>query len=74
MWLDGPLTLAARLGAICYLDEIIEARTDTVVVIHPLTDDRRILPIDKAGELLEADPDFQIVVSYNPAISTGLKD
>ena len=55
VWLDGPLTLAARLGAICYLDEIIEARTDTVVVIHPLTDDRRILPLDKAGELLEAD-------------------
>src|SRR3954462_7177348 len=64
VWLDGPLTLAARLGAICYLDEIIEARTDTVVVIHPLTDDRRILPLDKAGELLEADPDFQMVVSY----------
>ena len=51
VWLDGPLTLAARLGAICYLDEIIEARTDTVVVIHPLTDDRRILPLDKAGEI-----------------------
>ena len=74
VWLDGPLTLAARLGAICYLDEIIEARTDTVVVIHPLTDDRRILPIDKAGELLEADPDFQMVVSYNPGYQHGLKD
>ena len=56
VWLDGPLTLAARLGAICYLDEIVEARTDTVVVIHPLTDDRRILPLDKTGELLEAAP------------------
>ena len=74
VWLDGPLTLAARLGAICYLDEIIEARTDTVVVIHPLTDDRRILPLDKAGELLEADPNFQLVVSYNPGYQHGLKD
>jgi nitric oxide reductase NorQ protein len=74
VWLDGPLTLAARLGAICYLDEIIEARTDTVVVIHPLTDDHRILPIDKAGELLEADPRFQLVVSYNPGYQHGLKD
>ena len=68
VWLDGPLTLAARLGAICYLDEIIEARTDTVVVIHPLTDDRRILPLDKAGELLEADPHFQLVVSVQPRL------
>jgi nitric oxide reductase NorQ protein len=74
VWLDGPLTLAARLGAICYLDEIIEARTDTVVVIHPLTDDRRILPLDKAGELLAADPNFQLVVSYNPGYQHGLKD
>ena len=74
VWLDGPLTLAARLGAICYLDEIIEARTDTVVVVHPLTDDRRILPIDKAGELLEAHPEFQLVVSYNPGYQHGLKD
>jgi nitric oxide reductase NorQ protein len=74
VWLDGPLTLAARLGAICYLDEIIEARTDTVVVIHPLTDDRRILPLDKVGELLEADPNFQLVVSYNPGYQHGLKD
>jgi nitric oxide reductase NorQ protein len=74
VWLDGPLTLAARLGAICYLDEIIEARTDTVVVIHPLTDDRRILPLDKAGELLEAHPNFQLVVSYNPGYQHGLKD
>ena len=74
VWLDGPLTLAARLGAICYLDEIIEARTDTVVVIHPLSDDRRILPLDKAGELLEADANFQLVVSYNPGYQHGLKD
>jgi nitric oxide reductase NorQ protein len=74
IWLDGPLTLAVRLGAICYLDEIIEARPDTVVVLHPLTDDRRILPIDKASDLLEADPDFQMVVSYNPGYQHGLKD
>ncbi len=74
VWLDGPLTLAARLGAICYLDEIIEARTDTVVVIHPLTDDRRMLPLDKAGELLEAEPDFQLVVSFNPGYQHGLKE
>ena len=73
-WLDGPLALAARVGAICYLDEIIEARADTVVVLHPLTDDRRILPIDKASELLEAHPAFQIVVSYNPGYQHGLKD
>jgi nitric oxide reductase NorQ protein len=74
VWLDGPLTLAARLGAICYLDEIIEARTDTVVVIHPLTDDRRILPLDKVGEMLQADDNFQLVVSYNPGYQHGLKD
>ncbi len=74
VWLDGPLTLAARIGAICYLDEIIEARTDTVVVIHPLTDDRRMLPLDKAGELLQADGRFQLVVSYNPGYQHGLKD
>ena len=74
VWLDGPLTLAARLGAICYLDEIIEARPDTVVVIHPLTDDRRILPIDKTSELVEAADGFQIVVSYNPGYQHGLKD
>jgi nitric oxide reductase NorQ protein len=74
VWLDGPLTLAARLGAICYLDEIIEARQDTVVVIHPLTDDRRILPLDKTGEILDAAPGFQLVVSYNPGYQHGLKD
>src|SRR6188472_1790304 len=74
VWLDGPLTLAARHGAICYLDEIIEARQDTVVVIHPLTDDRRILPLDKTGEILDAAAGFQLVVSYNPGYQHGLKD
>jgi nitric oxide reductase NorQ protein len=74
VWQDGPLALAARHGAICYLDEIVEARQDTVVVIHPLTDDRRILPVDKAGELIEAAPGFQLVVSYNPGYQHVLKD
>jgi nitric oxide reductase NorQ protein len=74
VWLDGPLTQAARVGAICYLDEIIEARQDTVVVIHPLTDDRRMLPLDKRGELLEAATGFQLVISYNPGYQHGLKD
>lgn len=74
VWLDGPLTQAARQGAICYLDEIIEARQDTVVVIHPLTDDRRVLPLDKTGELVEAAPGFQLVISYNPGYQHGLKD
>jgi nitric oxide reductase NorQ protein len=74
VWVDGPLTLAARLGAICYLDEIVEARQDTVVVIHPLTDDRRVLPIDKTGELIEAAPGFQLVVSYNPGYQHAIKD
>ena len=74
VWQDGPLTLAARLGAICYLDEVVEARQDTVVVIHPLTDDRRMLPLDKAGELVEAAPGFQLVISYNPGYQHVLKD
>ena len=74
MWVDGPLTVAARLGAICYLDEVVEARQDTVVVIHPLTDDRRILPIEKTGELLEAAPGFQLVISYNPGYQHAIKD
>ncbi|HEY0875953.1 MAG TPA: CbbQ/NirQ/NorQ/GpvN family protein, partial [Vicinamibacterales bacterium] len=74
IWLDGPLTQAARAGAICYLDEIIEARQDTVVVIHPLTDDRRMLPLEKTGEILEAAPGFQLVISYNPGYQHGLKD
>ena len=65
-WHDGPLTLAARHGAICYLDEIVEARPDTTVVLHPLTDSRRVLPLEKRNELLHAHPDFQLVVSYNP--------
>jgi len=73
-WLDGPLTTAARLGAICYLDEIVEARQDTTVVIHPLTDHRRTLPLDKKGELLKAHPDFQLVISYNPGYQSLLKD
>ncbi len=73
-WQDGPLTRAVREGAICYLDEIVEARQDTVVVLHPLTDYRRILPIDKTGETLEAAPGFQLVVSYNPGYQRMLKD
>ncbi len=74
VWQDGPLTLAARRGAICYLDEVVEARQDTVVVIHPLTDDRRVLPVDKTGELIEAAPGFQLVISYNPGYQHVLKD
>jgi nitric oxide reductase NorQ protein len=74
VWADGPLAVAARLGAICYLDEVVEARQDTVVVIHPLTDDRRILPVDKTGELIEATAGFQLVISYNPGYQHALKD
>jgi nitric oxide reductase NorQ protein len=73
-WLDGPLTTAARIGAICYLDEIVEARQDTTVVIHPLTDHRRTLPLDKKGELIKAHPDFQLVISYNPGYQSLMKD
>ena len=73
-WQDGPLTLAARAGAICYLDEVVEARQDTVVAIHPLTDSRRNLPLDKKNELLQAHPDFQSVISYNPGYQRMLKD
>src|SRR5512143_2971170 len=73
-WLDGPLTQAARHGAICYLDEIVEARQDTTVVIHPLTDHRRTLPLDKKGELVEAHKDFQLVISYNPGYQNLMKD
>lgn len=73
-WQDGPLTTAARIGAICYLDEVVEARQDTTVVIHPLTDHRRTLPLDKKGELLEAHPDFQLVISYNPGYQSLMKD
>jgi nitric oxide reductase NorQ protein len=74
VWVDGPLAAAARMGAICYLDEVVEARQDTVVVIHPLTDDRRVLPVEKTGELIEAAPGFQLVVSYNPGYQHALKD
>lgn len=74
VWMDGPLAVAARLGALCYLDEVVEARQDTVVVIHPLTDDRRLLPVDKTGELIQAAPGFQLVVSYNPGYQHALKD
>ena len=71
---DGPLAIAARHGAICYLDEVVEARQDTTVVIHPLTDHRRTLPLDKKGELIRAHPDFQLVISYNPGYQTLMKD
>ncbi len=73
-WQDGPLTVAARIGAICYLDEVVEARQDTTVVIHPLTDHRRVLPLDKKGELLKAHADFQLVISYNPGYQSLMKD
>ncbi|KAA8605327.1 AAA family ATPase [Salipiger aestuarii] len=73
-WQDGPLTLAVRFGGICYLDEVVEARQDTTVIIHALTDDRRILPLEKKGELLTAHPDFQLVISYNPGYQSVLKD
>jgi nitric oxide reductase NorQ protein len=73
-WQDGPLAIAARFGAICYLDEVVEARQDTTVVIHPLTDNRRILPLEKTGELVHAHPDFQLVISYNPGYQTVMKD
>ncbi len=74
VWHDGPLTLAVRHGAICYLDEIVEARQDTSVVIHSLTDDRRILSLEKKNEVIKAHKDFQIVISYNPGYQSVLKD
>ncbi len=74
VWVDGPLTQSVKAGAICYLDEIVEARKDTIVLIHPLTDHRRILPIDKRGEILDAHPDFLLVISYNPGYQSVLKD
>src|ERR1700741_2948680 len=74
VWHDGPLTLAVRYGAICYLDEIVEARQDTTVVIHPLTDARRMLPLEKKNELITAHPDFQLVISYNPGYQSAVKD
>ncbi len=73
-WSDGPLTRAVKVGAICYLDEIVEARKDTTVLIHPLTDHRRVLPIDKKGEIVEADDGFLLVISYNPGYQSVLKD
>jgi nitric oxide reductase NorQ protein len=73
-WIDGPLTTAARTGAICYLDEVVEARQDTTVVIHALTDHRRTLALDKTGEKIQAHPDFQLVISYNPGYQSLTKD
>lgn len=73
VWVDGPLTRAVREGAICYLDEVVEARKDVAVVLHPLTDDRRILPIDRTGEELAAAPGFMLVASYNPGYQNILK-
>ena len=74
VWIDGPLTRAVKVGGICYLDEIVEARKDTTVLIHPLTDHRRILPVEKRGELLEAADGFLLVLSYNPGYQSALKD
>lgn len=74
VWIDGPLTLAVKAGAICYLDEIVEARKDTTVVIHPLADDRRELPIEKLGTLYTASEDFMLAVSYNPGYQSIIKD
>ncbi|MDR1969672.1 MAG: CbbQ/NirQ/NorQ/GpvN family protein [Burkholderiaceae bacterium] len=74
VWHDGPLARAVRIGAICYLDEVVEARKDTTVVLHPLADDRRVLPIERTGELLTAPPGFMLVVSYNPGYQNLLKN
>ena len=73
-WVDGPLARAVRVGGICYLDEIVEARKDTTVVIHPLADDRRILPVEKTGEVLKAPESFCLTISYNPGYQSVLKD
>ncbi len=73
-WIDGPLTQAVRSGGICYLDEIVEARKDTMVVIHPLADNRRVLPIEKLGSLVQAGPEFCLAISYNPGYQSVLKD
>lgn len=72
-WQDGPLTRAVREGAICYLDEVVEARKDTTVVLHPLADHRRVLPLERTGELLQASPGFMLVISYNPGYQNMLK-
>ena len=74
IWMDGPLTLAVRTGAICYLDEIVEARKDTTVVVHPLADDRRELPVEKLGKLFTAPETFMLAVSYNPGYQSVMKD
>ena len=74
IWVDGPLARSVRAGSICYLDEIVEARKDTTVVIHPLCDDRRVLPMEKLGELLAATPEFCMAISYNPGYQSVLKD
>lgn len=73
-WIDGPLTKAVKNGAICYLDEVVEARKDTTVLIHPLTDHRRILPVEKRGQIIEAADGFLLVISYNPGYQSALKD
>jgi nitric oxide reductase NorQ protein len=73
-WMDGPLARAVKVGAICYMDEVVEARKDTTVLIHPLTDHRRLLPIDKRGEVIEAHKGFLLVLSYNPGYQSALKD
>ena len=73
-WADGPLSVAVKLGGICYLDEVVEARNDSLVVIHPLADDRRILPVEKRSEVLRAHDDFMLVISYNPAYQSVIKD
>jgi nitric oxide reductase NorQ protein len=73
-WVDGPLTRAVKVGAICYLDEVVEARKDTTVLIHPLTDHRRLLPIEKLGQVVEASEGFLLVISYNPGYQSALKD
>jgi nitric oxide reductase NorQ protein len=73
-WIDGPITRAVKVGAICYLDEVVEARKDTTVLIHPLTDHRRVLPIEKRGQILEAADGFLLVISYNPGYQSALKD
>jgi nitric oxide reductase NorQ protein len=74
VWMDGPLTLGVKHGAIVYLDEVVEARKDTTVIIHPLSDDRRILPIEKKGQILEAVDEFTLVISYNPGYQSVLKE
>lgn len=74
IWSDGPLARAVKTGALCYLDEIVEARKDTTVVIHPLADDRRILPMEKRGEILTASPEFMLIISYNPGYQSIMKD